>query len=47
MSQEALENFQAYRLSMELFDLVVEDMTGLASKPVLTKLVSQQLGSAD
>jgi four helix bundle protein len=47
MSQDSLENFKAYVLAMELFDLVVEDMTPLANKPALQKLVSQQLGSAD
>ncbi len=47
MSQDSLDNFKAYVLAMELFDSVVEDMTPLAQKPALQKLVSQQLGSAD
>jgi len=47
MSQDSLESFEGYRLSMELFDLVVEDLTPLANRPALPKLVSQQLGSAD
>ena len=47
MSQDSLDGFEAYRLAMELFDLVVEDVSPLATKPALTKLVSQQLGSAD
>lgn len=47
MSQDSLDNFKAYVLAMELFDLVVEDMVPLANKPALQKLVSQQLGSAD
>jgi len=47
MSQNSLENFKAYALAMELFDLVVEDMVPLAKKVALQKLVSQQLGSAD
>ena len=32
---------------MELWDLVVEDLSALAKKPVMERLVSQQLGSAD
>lgn len=32
---------------MELWDLVVEDLSALAIKPVMQRLVSQQLGSAD
>jgi len=47
MSQESLEKFEAYRLAMELFDLVVEDMTTLVKKPALQKMISQQFGSAD
>ncbi|MBC2603836.1 four helix bundle protein [Puniceicoccus vermicola] len=47
MSQDSLENFKAYRLAMELFDLVIEDLTPLTRNPALQKLVSQQLGSAD
>jgi len=47
MSQQSLDEYQAYQLSMELFQLVVEDMTPLTRKPALNKLVSQQLGSAD
>ncbi len=47
MSQDSLEKFEGYRLAMELFDLVVEDMAPLAEKFPLQKLVSQQLGSAD
>ncbi len=47
MSQDSLDEFKAYQVAMELFDLVVEDMARLASKPTMQKLVSQQLGSAD
>ncbi len=47
MSQESLEQFQAYRMAMELFDLVGEDMTTLVVKPALQKMISQQFGSAD
>lgn len=47
MSQNSLEDFEDYRIAMELFDLVVEDVSPLARKPALSKLVAQQLGSAD
>lgn len=47
MSQDSLERFEAYRLAMELFDLVIEDMAPLAKKVPMQRLVSQQLGSAD
>ena len=47
MSQESLENFGAYRLAMELFDLVVEDM-GLVERHAQTyRLIGQQVASAD
>ena len=42
-----LESFGAYRKSMELFDLVAQDMDGLKSEFTLARLVSQQLASAD
>jgi four helix bundle protein len=47
MSQESLENFRAYGLAMELFDLVAEDMEALTGRFHLTRLISQQLASAD
>jgi four helix bundle protein len=47
MSQDSLDKFEAYRLAMELFDLVVEDVSDLVAKPALLKLVAQQLASAD
>lgn len=47
MSQESLEKFGAYRLAMELFDLVVED-TGQVERHAQTyRLVGQQVASAD
>ena len=46
MSTESLEQFKAYQLAMELFDLVVEDFSDLARKKALERLVSQQLASA-
>ena len=42
-----LENFGAYRKSMELFDLVSKDMETLKEEYSLGRLVSQQLASAD
>lgn len=47
MSQEALDNFGAYRKAMELFDLVVQDMEALRHDPRCWKLISQQVASAD
>ena len=45
--KSGLESFGAYRKSMELFDLVVQDMEPLKSDYSLTRLFSQQLASAD
>ena len=47
MSSESLAKFKAYKLAMELFDLVVDDFADLAKKGPLERLVSQQLASAD
>ena len=47
MSTESLEQFKAYKLAMELFDLVVDYFAKLAKKKPLERLVSQQLASAD
>ena len=47
MSQYALESFGAYRKAMELFDLVVTDMTDLRKDPRCYRLVAQQVASAD
>ena len=47
MSQKSLEQFKAYQLAMELFELVVEDMESMGKQFELRKLVSQQLASAD
>ena len=47
MSQDSLEDFGGYKLSMELFDLVVEDM-GRIERDVRThRLIAQQVASAD
>lgn len=47
MSQQKLEQFGAYRKALELFDLVVEDMTGLRDIPECWRLIGQQVASAD
>ena len=47
MSQESLENFGAYRLAMELFDLVVEDMGNIERDARTHRLIAQQVASAD
>jgi four helix bundle protein len=47
MSQESLENFRAYRLAMELFDLVVEDTGQVERHPQTYRLIGQQVASAD
>ena len=47
MSQESLENFEAYRLAMELFDLVVEDMGSMQRDARTYRLIAQQVASAD
>ncbi len=47
MKMGGLENFGAYRKSLELFDLVAKDMGMLKGEYSLGRLVSQQLASAD
>ena len=47
MKKDGLEEFGAYRKSLELFDLVAKDMETLKGKYSLGRLVSQQLASAD
>jgi len=47
MSQESLENFGAYRLAMELFDLVVNDMGNIERDARTHRLIAQQVASAD
>lgn len=42
-----LENFRAYTKSLELFDFVVADTNMLRNDPALSRLVGQQLASAD
>ena len=45
--ESGLKNFTAYKKALELFDLVVQDLGHLASRFELSKLVSQQIASAD
>ena len=47
MKKSGLEEFGAYRKSLELFDLVAKDMEALKTEYSLGRLVSQQLASAD
>ncbi len=47
MKKGGLEDFGAYRKSLELFDLVAKDMGMLKGEYSLGRLVSQQLASAD
>lgn len=48
MSQDdSLHQFGAYRKAGELFDLAVTDMTPPSHNPLCTRLVSQQIASAD
>ena len=47
MRKGGLEEFGAYRKSLELFDLVAKDMETLKGEYSLGRLVSQQLASAD
>ena len=42
-----LEGFSAYGKALEVFDLVAEDVRALRGKFELTKLLAQQLASAD
>ncbi len=42
-----LARFGAYRKAVELFDLVVEDLSRLSSDFTLTRLIAQQYASAD
>ena len=47
MSDGKLEDFKAYRMALDLFDRVVEDMHKHMQARQLERLVSQQLASAD
>jgi len=47
MSQNALEEFGAYRKAQELFDLVAADMETLEKRPICWRLIGQQVASAD
>ena len=46
-TDDKLHQFTAYQKANQLFDLVVSDMTLLSSNPLCTRLVSQQIASAD
>lgn len=44
---DSLMEFGAYQKALVLFDWVVADVTPLIQQPVLQRLISQQLASAD
>jgi four helix bundle protein len=44
---DSLHQFGAYQKACALFDLVVTDMTPLAQNPLCSRLVAQQIASAD
>ncbi len=46
-TDDKLHQFTAYQKANQLFDLVVSDMALLSSNPLCTRLVSQQIASAD
>ena len=47
MAMERLEDYGAYQKGLELFDLVVEDVTPMRRHPETWRLTSQQVASAD
>jgi four helix bundle protein len=47
MPQQGVEDFGGYRKAMELFELVADDMSLLASQPLCWRLAGQQVASAD
>ncbi len=47
MSNGKLEEFKAYQKALELFDMVVDDISKWLQDRRLDRLVSQQLASAD
>ena len=47
MSNGKLEEFKAYQKALELFDMVVDDVSKFLQDRRLDRLVSQQLASAD
>ncbi len=44
---DRLQKFGAYQKALELFDLVVADLSPLTQQPSLHRLISQQFASAD
>jgi four helix bundle protein len=44
---DSLHRFSAYQKACALFDLVVADLTPLIRNPLCSRLVSQQIASAD
>ena len=46
-ADDTLHRFIAYQKACQLFDLVVGDLKPLAQNPLCTRLISQQVASAD
>jgi len=46
-SEKGLNRFVAHTKALELFDFVVGDLSALTAKGELTRMISQQLASAD
>ena len=46
-ASDSLRSFGAHQKALDLFDLVVQDLSPLAREPALQRLVSQQYASAD
>jgi len=44
---QGLHSFSAYAKSLDLFDMVVSDLQSISGKYELTKLIAQQIASAD
>ena len=47
MEKDRLNDFGAYKKALELFDLVVADMSALGRNPACVRLVGQQIAAAD
>jgi four helix bundle protein len=45
--RDSLRRFGAYQKALELFDLVVADLSPLTTQPALHRMISQQFASAD
>lgn len=46
-SSDSLQSFGAHKKALQLFDLVVADLSTLTGNPTLQRLIAQQYASAD